>query len=119
MPVTGVNPSCPAGFGPNKPLGVSAGMKAIQGLGIDVDQDYDRAEGEAVYDIMQEYGVGNDEIAKYFQVDESGVADAADVIAQRYQTGADLGFGDKFTGDYTGDDVTRVYENLTSALTSS
>ena len=114
LPVTGVNPSCPAGFGPNKPLGVSAGMKAIQGLGIDVDQDYDRAEGEAVYDIMQEYGVGNDEIAKYFQVDESGVADAADVIAQRYQTGADLGFGDKFTGDYTGDDVTRVYENLTS-----
>tara|TARA_Y100001963_G_C6778905_1_gene448830 strand:- start:1196 stop:3067 length:1872 start_codon:yes stop_codon:yes gene_type:complete len=93
---------------------VSAGMKAIQGLGIDLDQDYDRAEGEAVYDIMQEYGVGDKEVADYFGVDEQGVADAADVIAQRYQTGADLGFGDKFTGDYTGDDVTRVYENLTS-----
>ena len=93
---------------------VSAGMKAIQGLGIDLDQDYNRAEGEAVYDIMQEYGVGDAEVADYFGVDEQGVADAADVIAQRYQTGADLGFGDKFTGDYTSDDVTRVYENLTS-----
>ena len=93
---------------------VSAGMKAIQDLGIELDQDYDRAEGEAVYDIMQEYGVGDKEVADYFGVDEQGVADAADVIAQRYQTGADLGFGDKFTGDYTGDDVTRVYENLTS-----
>ena len=93
---------------------VSAGMKAIQDLGIELDQDYDRAEGEAVYDIMQEYGVGDKEVADYFGVDEQGVADAADVIAQRYQTGADLGFGDKFTGDYTDEDVTRVYENLTS-----
>ena len=93
---------------------VSAGMKAIQGLGIDLDQDYNRAEGEAVYDIMQEYGVGDAEVADYFGVDEQGVADASGVIAQRYQTGADLGFGDKFTGDYTDEDVTRVYENLTS-----
>ena len=93
---------------------VSAGMKAIQDLGIELDQDYNREEGEAVYDIMQEYGVGNKEVGDYFGVDEQGVADAADVIAQRYQTGADLGFGDKFTGDYTDEDVTRVYENLTS-----
>lgn len=94
--------------------GVSAGMKALQNLGIDLDQDYSRDEGESVYDVMQEYGVGNTEVADYFGVDEQGVADASDVIAQRYQTGADLGFGDKFTGDYTGDDVTRVYESLTS-----
>ena len=93
---------------------VSAGMKAIQDLGIELDQDYNREEGEAVYDIMQEYGVGDKEVGDYFGVDEQGVADAADVIAQRYQTGADLGFGDKFTGDYTDEDVTRVYENLTS-----
>lgn len=125
LPVTGVNPSCPAGFGPNKPLDVGAGMKAIQGLGIDLDQDYNRAEGEAVYDIMQEYGVGDDEVAEYFfdqaYLDDptqstANVAEAAAAIGDRYQTGVDLGLGQKFGGEgsFDQDDVTRVYENLTS-----
>ena len=79
---------------------VSAGMKAIQGLGIDLDQDYNREEGEAVYDIMQEYGVGDDEVAEYFfdqaYLDDptqstANVAEAAAAIGDRYQTGVDLG----------------------------
>lgn len=104
---------------------VSAGMKAIQALGYDRDQDYDRAEGEAVYDIMQEYGVGDDEVAEYFfnqaYLDDptqstANVAEAAAAIGDRYQTGVDLGLGQKFGGEgsFDQDDVTRVYENLTS-----
>jgi len=104
---------------------VSAGMKAIQALGYDRDQDYNREEGEAVYDIMQEYGVGDDEVAEYFfdqaYLDDptqstANVAEAAAAIGDRYQTGVDLGLGQKFGGEgsFDQDDVTRVYENLTS-----
>lgn len=104
---------------------VSAGMKAIQALGYDRDQDYNREEGEAVYDIMQEYGVGDDEVAEYFfdqaYLDDptqstANVAEAAAAIGDRYQTGVDLGLGQKFGGDGSFDDtdVARVYENLTS-----
>ena len=105
--------------------GVPAGMKALQNLGIDLDQDYSREEGESVYDIMQEYkDVDAAKVADYFFEDmyaddpeqsTKNIEGAAQIVADRYQAGEDFGLGKSFGGEGSFDqaDVDRVYANLT------
>ncbi len=65
-------------------------MDAIRGLGIELDQDYDRPEGRQVFDVLEEFGVSGDEVvsdlADYFGVTEDYVEDNIDVIAQNRAT---------------------------------
>jgi len=65
-------------------------MDAIRGLGIELDQDYDRQEGRQVFDVLEEFGVSGDEVvsdlADYFGVTEDYVEDNIDVIAQNRAT---------------------------------
>ena len=75
---------------PVLPLPDPTYMDAIRGLGIELDQDYDRPEGRQVFDVLEEFGVSGDEVvsdlADYFGVTEDYVEDNIDVIAQNRAT---------------------------------
>jgi len=105
-------------------MDIDAGILALEDLGIELDQDYSREEGEDVYDVMQEYGVGNDQVAEYFfnemykddpEQSTKNIAGAAQIVADRYQAGEDFGLGRRFGGEgsFEQADVDRVYANLT------
>ena len=105
-------------------MDIDAGILALEDLGIELDQDYSREEGEDVYDVMQEYGVGNDQVAEYFfnemykddpEQSTKNIEGAAQIVADRYQAGEDFGLGKSFGGEgsFKQADVDRVYANLT------
>ena len=86
-------------------------ISALDALNISRDGAYDRPEGEAVFDVMQQYGVTDDQIADYYGVDAAGVAEAADVIGGgRALSGAGLSLAD----EYAQEDVDQVYDMLTA-----
>ena len=86
-------------------------IKALDALNIAKDGDYDRPEGESVYDVMQEYDVTDDQIAEYYGVDAAGVAEAADVIGGgRALADAGLSLAD----EYAQTEVDQVYDMLTA-----
>ena len=86
-------------------------IKALDALNIAKDGDYDRPEGESVYDVMQDYGVTDDQIAEYYGVDAAGVAEAADVIGGG-RTLADAGLS--LADEYAQTEVDQVYDMLTA-----
>ena len=86
-------------------------IAALDALNIAKDGDYDRPEGESVYDVMQAYNLTDDQIADYYDVDAAGVAEAADVIGGgRTLSGAGLSLAD----EYAQEDVDQVYDMLTA-----
>ena len=86
-------------------------IKALDALNIAKDGDYDRPEGESVYDVMQEYDVTDDQIAEYYGVDAADVAEAADVIGGgRALADAGLSLAD----EYAQTEVDQVYDMLTA-----
>jgi hypothetical protein len=86
-------------------------IKALDALNIAKDGDYDRPEGESVYDVMQEYSVTDDQIAEYYDVDAAGVAEAADIIGGG-RTLADAGLS--LADEYAQTEVDQVYDMLTA-----
>ena len=86
-------------------------IAALDALNIAKDGDYDRPEGESVYDVMQAYNLTDDQIADYYDVDAAGVAEAADVIGGgRTLSGAGFSLAD----EYAQEDVDQVYDMLTA-----
>ena len=86
-------------------------IKALDALNITKDGDYDRPEGESVYDVMQDYGATDQQIADYYGVDAAGVAEAADVIGGgRALADAGLSLAD----EYAQTEVDQVYDMLTA-----
>jgi hypothetical protein len=86
-------------------------IKALDALNIVKDGDYDRPEGESVYDVMQDYGATDQQIADYYGVDAAGVAEAADVIGGgRALADAGLSLAD----EYAQTEVDQVYDMLTA-----
>ena len=68
-------------------------MDAIEGLGIELDQDYDRPEGRQVYDVLEQFDAFGDEdvsqLADYFGVTDEFAQENIDVIRRNRAT-ADL-----------------------------
>ena len=93
-------------------------IKALDALNIAKDGDYDRPEGESVYDVMQDYGATDQQIADYYGVDAAGVAEAADVIGggrALADAGLTLGVADESgVVDYAQEEVDQVYDMLTA-----
>ena len=93
-------------------------IQALDALNIAKDGDYDRPEGESVYDVMQDYGATDQQIADYYGVDAAGVAEAADVIGggrALADAGLTLGVADESgVVDYAQEEVDQVYDMLTA-----
>ena len=93
-------------------------IQALDALNIAKDGDYDRPEGESIYDVMQDYGATDQQIADYYGVDAAGVAEAADVIGggrALADAGLKLGVADESgVVDYAQEEVDQVYDMLTA-----
>ena len=96
----------------------------LEALGIKVDGEYDRAEGELVYDVMQNYagegGLSNQAVATYYGIDDAAdVAAAADTIAGRRATGVQLADANvtgaaNDQGGYIPEEIDAVFDMLTT-----
>ena len=89
----------------------------LDALGIEIDGDYNRDEGELVYDVMQKHENRGADVASFYGVEADAVKAAEETIAARRVVGEDISSANEGVAiagdnDYTAEEINTVFNML-------